>query len=258
MESGAVPADTRADAAAARSAPAERDVPAYLAEFIGTFLLVFFICMVVSVAAGLQVTDFAVIGLVHFLLLAMLVYTLGGASGAHFNPAVTTALAALREIRLIDAAIYILLQFAGAVAGALLCKALLLDEGKGANYGATTVSDFLNGKAFPGMICEAMGTFVLMWAIMGTAVNPRGERNWAGLVIGGTLGFGVMVMAPLSGAGFNPARSFGPALVSGEWADFWIYIVGPILGALVAAFLYDAIAIRPQGRVAERPIDKLG
>ena len=140
MESGAVPAETRAPAAEVRSAPVERGVPAYAAEFIGTFLLVFFICMVgVGRLQGRApaCTDFAVIGLVHFLLLAMLVYTLGGTSGAHFNPAVTTALAALRKIRRSTPPIYILLQLAGAVAGALLCKALLLDEGKGANYGAT-------------------------------------------------------------------------------------------------------------------------
>ena len=66
-----------------------------------------------------------------------------------------------------------------------------------------------------------------MWAIMGVAVNPRGERAWAGWVIGIALGAGVMVFAPLDGAGFNPARWFGPAIVSGEYADWWIYISGP-------------------------------
>ncbi|CAN5474842.1 MIP/aquaporin family protein [soil metagenome] len=235
----------------------DQDLPAYAAELVGTFLLVFFICLIVSVAAGLQVSDFAVIGLVHVFVLSMLIYTLGGTSGAHFNPAVTVALAALREIRPIDAVIYIFLQLSGAIAGALLTKALLLDEGEAANYGATLVGPFLSGKAFPGLIAEAMGTFVLMWAIMGTAVNPRGRREWAGLVIGGTLGFAVMAIGPLTGAGFNPARSFGPALVSGEWANFWIYVVGPLLGALLAAFAYQAIAIAPQRRRGDRPVDKL-
>ena len=119
------------------------------------------------------------------------------------------------------------------------------------------MSDFLNGKAFPGLIAETVGTFALMWAIMGTAVNPRGQRDWAGLVIGGTLGFAVMVMAPLTGARLNPARSFGPALVSGTWTDFWIYIVGPIVGAALAALAYDMIVIKPEHRIAQRPIDKL-
>jgi len=237
--------------------PVQQDLPAYAAEFVGTFLLVLFICLIVSVAAGLQVSDFAVIGLVHVFVLSMLIYTLGGTSGAHFNPAVTVALAALREIRPIDAVIYIFLQLSGAITAALLTKALLLDEGEAANYGATLVGPFLSEKAFPGLIAEAIGTFVLMWAIMGTAVNPRGQREWAGLVIGGTLGFAVMAIGPLTGAGFNPARSFGPALVSGEWANFWVYVVGPLVGALLAAFAYQAIAITPQRRRGDRPIDKL-
>jgi len=107
----------------------ERGTPAYVAEFIGTFFLVLFVCMVVTLnsAGGLGVTDFAVIGLVHAFVLAMLVYTLGGTSGAHFNPAVTAALAALRKITLIDATIYWLVQLAGAVAAALVTKLLLLD-----------------------------------------------------------------------------------------------------------------------------------
>ncbi len=259
-ETGKTPAVAAAEAppeSPVEEVPEERGIPAYLAEFLGTFVLVFFICMVLSVASGLRVTDYAVIGLVHFLVLAMLVYTLGHTSGAHFNPAVTSALLALRKISPVDAVVYILLQLAGAVLGALLCKGLLLDEGSAVNYGATTVSGFLNGKAFPGLIAETVATFTLMWAIMGTAVNPRGQRDWAGLVIGGALGFGVMVMGPLTGGSMNPARSFGPALVSGTWTQFWIYIVGPIVGAVLAALAYDTIVIKPEHAAAQRPIDKL-
>ena len=96
-----------------------------------------------------------------------------------------------------------------------------------------------------------------MWAIMGTAVNPRGERAWAGMVIGMALGLGVMTLGPLSGAGFNPARWFGPAVVSGEYANFWIYIVGPVVGAVLAAVGYKALVLDPHDRLGERPIDKL-
>lgn len=239
----------------------ERGPAAYTAEFLGTFLLVFFICSIVSVnsGGGLGFTDFAVIGLVHVFVLAFLIYTLGGTSGAHFNPAVTVALAAIRKISPLDGLIYILVQLAGGVAGALVCRVLLLDEGRAANYGATTVSEkFLQGRALPGLLAEAIGTFVLMWAIMGCAVNPRGQRDWAGLVIGMTLGFAVMTLAPLTGAGFNPARSFGPAIVSGEAPDFWIYVAGPLLGALLAAFGYKLLVLDPQDKVARRPIDTLG
>src|ERR671914_1334357 len=234
----------------------DRGPAAYLAEFIGTLLLVFFICAVVtlfvvqpSATNPAPFIDYSVIGLVHVLVLFVLIQTLAVVSGAHFNPAVTAAMTVLRQIKVADAGIYILAQLAGAVAGGLLVKAILLDEGEAENYGATTVSDLIEGKIFPGMVVEAIGTFFLVWAIIGVAVNPRATKEWAALAIGGALGMGVMVLAPLTGAGFNPARSFGPALVSGEWggfADFvLVYAVAPVVGALLAAFLYFQIFIAP-------------
>lgn len=234
------------------------DGVAYVAEFIGTFILVFFVTMVLSVAAGLGVTDFAVIGLVHVFVLMMLIHSLGGASGAHFNPAVTAALAAIQKITPQGMVGYWVMQISGGLAGTLVTKVLLDDEGDKSNYGATLVSDaFLQGEAMPGLLAEAMGTFFLMWAIMSMAVNPRGSRDWAGFVIGATLGIGVMIIGPLTGAGFNPARSFGPALVSGEWADFWIYIVGPLIGAIAAASAYKRLILYPMERELERPVDHL-
>ncbi|MFL5820898.1 MAG: MIP/aquaporin family protein [Solirubrobacteraceae bacterium] len=238
----------------------ERGPTAYAAEFLGTFLLVFFVAsiVVVSSPSGVGATDFAVIGLVHVFVLALLVYTLGGTSGAHFNPAVTFGLLTLRRISPFDAGVYWLVQIVGGVAAALVVKLLLLEPGRAAAYGATAVSEpLLQGRALPGLLAEVIGTFVLMWAIMGTAVNPRGERAWAGLVIGISLGLGVMTLAPLSGAGFNPARWFGPALVSGQFSNAWIYIVGPLVGALGAAQGYKALVLDPEDRVARRPIDTL-
>jgi MIP family channel proteins len=234
----------------------DRGPAAYLAEFIGTLMLVFFICAVVSLyfAEPSQTNpnpfvDFSVIGLVHVLVLFVLIQTLAVVSGAHFNPAVTAAMTALRQIKVADAGIYILAQLAGAVAGGLLVKGILLDEGEADNYGTPAVSDLLDGAILGGMVVEAIGTFFLMWAIIGVAVNPRATAEWAGLAIGGALGMGVMVLAPLTGAGFNPARSFGPALVSGEWggADTFllVYVVAPVVGALVAAVLYFQIFIAP-------------
>jgi MIP family channel proteins len=234
----------------------DRGPAAYLAEFIGTLLLVFFICAVVSlyVVPASETNpnpfiDFSVIGLVHVLVLFVLIQTLAVVSGAHFNPAVTVAMTALRQIKPADAGIYVLAQLVGAVAGAYLVKGILLDEGERANYGAPSVSDIISGGTFAGMVVEAIGTFFLLWAIIGVAMNPRATKEWAALAIGGALGMGVMVLAPLTGAGFNPARSFGPALVSGEWggADVFIvvYVIGPLVGALVAAFLYFQIFIAP-------------
>ena len=243
-----------------------RGPDSYAAELIGTLLLVFFVGMVVSLnsADGLGFTDWSVIGLLHFLLLTMLVYTLGHASGAHFNPAVTATLAALRKIGPVDAAIYVVLQLIGALLGALLVKLIVSDEGEAAGYGQTTISDaFLQGKVLSGFLVELIGTFVLMWAIMGVAVNPKGARDWAGLVIGGTLGFAVMALGPLTGAGLNPARAFAPAVVadnSEPVGDFIVaYVLGPTVGALLAGVLYTALILAPEGRApGRREIDTLG
>jgi glycerol uptake facilitator protein len=126
------------------------------------------------------------------------------------------------------------------------------------HYGATSVSQIVHGHALPGLLAEILGTFVLMFAIMACAVNPRGERSWAGLVIGVALGFAVMTFAPVSGAGLNPARWFGPAVVGNQWGNWLIYIIGPLAGALLAGFVYEHVVIRPEGKVEKRPIDTLG
>jgi MIP family channel proteins len=237
----------------------DRGPAAYIAEFIGTLVLVFFITAVVSLFVTTSTPqnpnpfiDFSVIGLVHAFLLFGLIQTLALISGAHFNPAVTVTMTALRQIKPVDSAIYIVAQLAGAVAGALLTKALLLDEGDGVNYGATTVSSRIDGEILPGMAAEAIGTFFLVWVIVGVAVNPRATKEWAALAIGAALGMGVMVIAPLTGAGFNPARSFGPALVSGDWggADTFllVYVAAPVIGALVAGLLYFLVVETPGKR----------
>jgi MIP family channel proteins len=234
----------------------DRGPAAYLAEFVGTLLLVFFITAAVSVYVTAPTRlnpnpfiDFSVIGLVHVFLLFVLIQTLAVVSGAHFNPAVTAAMTMLRQIKPPDAAIYVGLQFLGAIAGAFLTKALLLDEGAASNYGAVAVSDALNGKILPGMVCEGLGTFFLLWAIIGVAVNPRGTKEWAAFAIGAALGMAVMVFGPLTGAGLNPARAFGPALASGDWggADTFIlvYVIAPLVGALVAGLLYFQILSEP-------------
>jgi MIP family channel proteins len=247
----------------------QRGPSAYIAEFVGTFALVLFITMAVSlyVVPGTPTNptpfiDFSVIGLVHVFVLFMLISTLAVASGAHFNPAVTVAMAALRQISPADAGIYIVTQLAGGVAGALVTKALLLDEGEDVNYGALEVSaGNLGGDIFPGMIAEGIGTFFLVWVIVGVAVNPNAAKDWAALAIGATLGLGVMVIAPLTGAGFNPARAFGPALVSGEFggADVFllVYVLAPVVFGVLAAIAYFNIYIAP-GKKGEGGMEPVG
>jgi aquaporin NIP len=223
-----------------------RTVAAYAAEGVGTFLLVFFICAVLSVGnAGALKLDIAGLGMLHALTLGVLVYALAASSGAHFNPAVTVAQLAIGEIRARDAAAYIVFQLAGGVLAGLVVLLLFHHAGASAHYGATAIDANVvaGGSPWLGLVAEAIGTFMLMWAIMAVAVNPRGERQFAGLVIGGALGLAVMVVGPATGAGLNPARWLGPALASGHYSDFWIYLVGPLAGALVAAFGYRALVL---------------
>jgi MIP family channel proteins len=182
----------------------------------------------------------------------MLIASLGAVSGGHFNPAVTLAATILRRIDPIDGVVYILAQLSGGVLGALLVKAFLLDEGRAGHYGTPQISPLIGG-AFQGMLIEAIGTFLLVLAVCGTAFNPRARREWAPLAIGLTLGMAVMVLGPLTGASLNPARWFGPALIGNFFHDGWAYVVGPVLGATVAAIFYRFVIAGPQFGLGPEP-----
>jgi MIP family channel proteins len=228
----------------------EKGLSAYLAELIGTLLLVFFICTVVIlfVSTGSQAqfgSDFAVVGLVHGFLLFGLIVMFGVVSGGHFNPAVTFAAAVLRRISPLDAVIYMLAQLSGGVLGALLAKSLLLDEGRATHYGAAQVSPLLAGNT-AGAIVEAVGTFCLVLVILAAVYSRKSVKDWAPLAIGTTLGFIVMVGGPLTGGSFNPARWFGPALVGNTWGGTWPYLVGPLVGSLLAALVFKFV-LEPGG-----------
>ncbi len=230
----------------------ERGPAAYIAEFIGTFGLVLFITM----AASLYVSDvpgafidFSVIGLVHTFALFMLIQALAAASGAHLNPAVTVGLAALRQIKPVDAAIYVVIQLAGGLVGALVTKVILGDADDFNNFGAPAVGPILDGDTLPGMLAEGLGTFFLMFVIVGVAVNPRAAKDWAALSIAAALGLAVFAFGPLTGGSFNPARAFGPSLVSGEFGGagqfLAVYVVAPVAGAVLAAVTYFRLYIVP-------------
>ena len=232
----------------------DRGLAAYIAELVGTLLLVFFITSVVAlyVATGQNAqfgSDFAVVGLTHFLLLFALIISIGVASGGHFNPVVTAAFIAVRRIDPIDGLVYMLAQLSGGVLGALLTKAFLLDEGRASDYGAAKISPILGG-AFQGFLVEGIGAFVLVLTVLAVALNPE-VRRWAAISIGGALGMLVMVLGPLTGGSFNPARWFGPALVGDAFSDAWAYIFGPLLGALLAAAVYKFIIEPSSGPVQE-------
>lgn len=228
----------------------DRGLAAYIGELLGTLFLVFAIGVVVTLfvatSADAQTgSDFAVVGLVHAFVLFGLILAFGAVSGGHFNPAITIAAAALRRIDPLDAVVYILAQLSGGVLGALLVKGLLLDEGRLSHYGAATVSPLLGGN-FQGAIVEAIGTFLLVLVVCAVAFNPRARQEWAPLAIGATLGLIVMILGPLTGAAVNPARWFGPALIGDEFGGTWPYLVGPLVGALVAAAVYRFVIAGPQ------------
>jgi MIP family channel proteins len=271
-------ADTTAAEAGATAAVAripDRGPAAYVAEFIGTFALVFSIAAAVILfvpappevpagatapVTGTTFQDFAVIGLVHVLALFFLIQTLAVMSGAHFNPAVTVAMTVVRQIKPIDSVIYVLMQLAGATLAALVVK-LLYDQVDNADtFGAVGFNEDRLDTTLQGMGLEALGTFFLVWAIMGVAVNPSAIKDWSGLVIGGTLGFAVMIAAPMTGAGFNPARALGPAIVANEFGGTgrWLllYVLAPLVGALVAVFLYSWLMVTEgkKGRGGAEPV----
>jgi MIP family channel proteins len=234
----------------------ERAWTSYVAEFLGTFFLVLFICLTacvttVGIGDGLTAQALLIIAGAHVIALAVGVYALGGISGAHFNPAVTTTLLALRKISGADAAIYIVMQVLGAIAAAAVVKLLLGDVGDAANLGAPGLSDVV-ASDFAGIVAEGLGVFILLWAIMAMAVNPRAEKSFAGLIIGLALGVGVLGMGALTGAALNPARAFGPALISGEFgsAGTWIlvYVLGPLVGGALAGFIYQRVVLDEQER----------
>ena len=220
-----------------------RSLKAYVAEFLGTFVLVFAITLAVTLFISAQGTgsDWAVVGLVHAFVLFMLVASLGVISGGHFNPAVTIAATFLRKINPADGALYVFAQLLGGMAGAFVTKLVISDPvGKTVNFGAVGLNKGLLGGSgdWTGLIVEALGTFFLVWAVVALAMSPKTPKEWAPLVIGVTLGFGVMIAGPLTGGALNPARWFGAAVAGDQWSNWWVYLVGDIAGGLLGGLTY--------------------
>ena len=228
-------------------------------EALGTGLLILFGpgSVVAALAVGdgeLNYAGLGIIGLSFGLVVALVIYAFGSTSGAHINPAVTVALAATRRFPWRDVGPYVVAQLVGAgLGGLLLVAAFGTASVDVSNVGAVA---FGEGVGYPrAILVEAIGTFLLMLAIMALAVDTRAPAGWAGLMIGLSVTCVVVVLGPLTGAAINPARAFGPyaasALVGGDapWSQWPAYIVGSLLGALVAAISYDLLA-RPRAAEA--------
>lgn len=265
---GAQAGGTAADTPIAEPIP-ERGAAAFIAEFLGTLTLVFFITLVISLfispppAPGVAqpYIDWSVVGLAQGFALFMLVQTLAIISGAHFNPAVTVALATIRQMRWIDAGIYIVLQLLGGIAGAALTRAIIGSVGKGIHYGAPSIDNqFLHNTIWRGALMEGVGAFFLIWAIVGVAVNPQAVKGWAALVIGLTLTLIVWVGGPLTGGSYNPARAIGPSVISGHFGPggtfVIVYLVAPVVGGAIAAVAYMYLFLTPgkKGIFGLRPV----
>ncbi|MBT9677643.1 MIP/aquaporin family protein [Levilactobacillus brevis] len=205
----------------------------YLAEFFGTFMLVFLGTGAVTVAAGNTLT----IGLAFGLAIAVSAYAFGGISGGHFNPAVTTAMLMNRRINGRDALGYVIAQVLGATVASAFMKLFVSGLGLATNQlGQTDFPKISTGLAF---LVEVLVTFLFLLVILNVTSDRHGNGDFAGLTIGVTLAFLIIVALNLTGGSLNPARSFGPAIFAGGSAlsHLWLYILAPEVGAILAALV---------------------
>jgi MIP family channel proteins len=228
-----------------------------VAELIGTLALVFVGAGAVVITVSGQGSGLLGVALAHALVLTVMVSSFGHISGGHFNPAVTVSVWVAGKIETGRAALYVIAQLAGATAGAGLLRWVMPEQvWRNAHLGATLITSLSSGRA---VLLEAILTFFLVITVFAVAVDDRGVfKSVAGLPIGLVLGFDILVGGPLTGASMNPARSFGPALVGGTWTDFWVYVVGPVIGGLVAASLYMFMFLREREVSAPRTETPIG
>jgi MIP family channel proteins len=211
---------------------------------MAAFALVFCGCGAVVTEARTGSLGTVGVALVFGLVIMVMVYATGHLSGAHINPAVTLAFALTRHFPAREAGAYVTAQAAGATAGAFV---LLAAWPSAPGHLGATVPSVGTGSA---LLYEVVLTAVLMFVIVAVATDTRAVGAGAAIAIGGSVGLDALFGGPITGASMNPARSLGPALASGEWRDFWIYLVGPVAGAALGALAYQLVRgerIAPSG-----------
>ena len=222
---------------------------AYLAEAIATYGLVFFgpLSVILAVSAfGEELTTQSVlfISLGHGGAIGLMVYAFGHISGAHINPAVTIPMMITKKIGIKDGIGYIISQLIGAVVAAATLKAILPELGAKVNFATQGgPSDLINNSVSSGFAIEAVLTFFLVTVIFMTAVHKKASPGLHGFSIGGIIFLIHLVGVPLTGASVNPARTFGPALISGFWEFHWLYWAAPILGGIIAGLIMNYVYV---------------
>jgi MIP family channel proteins len=218
--------------------PPPRLTSVLAAEAVGTFL--FFFVGAGSVVLTAHASDggggLVGVALAHGLVLAVLVSALGAVSGAHFNPAVTAAVLIAGRIGAATAGMYVAAQLVGAVAAGLALRAVFPESSwQPVALGTPAVDPSIGPLG--AIIVEAVMTVVLVTVVFGTAIDPRAPKI-GGLAIGLAVAADILMGGPLTGGAMNPARWFGPAVASGTFADWYVWWVGPLIGAAVAAVIY--------------------
>jgi MIP family channel proteins len=229
------------------------------AEFVGTFALIFIgagsiitLAKVLGPAInGPQAQDYyggltlVSVALAHGLTIAVMASAVGHISGGHFNPAVTLGFFVTRRIAPSLAVVYWSMQFAAAIVAAALLRWLYAPAPRDLTHlGSPGLGSGVTH--WQGLVIEIILTFFLVWVIFATAADPGGAfKSIAGLAIGLTITLDVLMGGPLTGAAMNPARAFGPELLSRTWSDAWVWYVGPFVGGALAALAYDFLYLRP-------------
>lgn len=242
---------------------------AYLAEVIGTFLLVFSIVAAVTLYGGALAGEgqtpipnivIPFVALAHGFALFVGIQTLGAISGGHFNPAVTLGLLSIKKISLPNALGYVIAQVVGALLATLFLALTLKSQAQLVNFGQASLADGVSTGA--GIALEALMVFFLVWTITATAVNPKGTKDWAPLAISTSLALGVLLIGQFTGAALNPARALAPDVTNvlfgadgsggfGSVTDFLlVYLVAPIAAGVLAATLYSSLYIKGEDPAA--------
>lgn len=218
-----------------------------VAELVGTFILIYTGCAVAVAAilqrptAGPGIYDSLAVALAFGIALVVIVAAIGHVSGAHVNPAVTLALAVTKKFSWQYVPIYLGAQLVGALLGAV---AVWITYGGAAREAASLAATFPTDGVgdLQALVVEILVTFILMFVVISVATDERAPAGVAPLAVGFALACGVLIAGPVTGGSLNPARTLGPMIVAGQFTAVWVYIVGPVIGSVLAALLYDRFA----------------